>query len=103
MCNEDLFTELEYYSEEYDKEREMEPRPARVKETTLVLRTGSLRARRQKGRVVEFKDAPKRDGSRFEREFKGRRPSEQREEDSGNRGVNLPLLLTTYLKRNKNG
>nr|GEV75158.1 hypothetical protein [Tanacetum cinerariifolium] len=38
--NEDLRTELEYYSEEYDAER-MEPRPARVREATLVLRTGS--------------------------------------------------------------
>nr|GEV41719.1 putative reverse transcriptase domain-containing protein [Tanacetum cinerariifolium] len=70
MCNEFLFAKLEYYSEEYDKEREMEPRPARVKETTLVLR---------------------------------RRPLEQRSEDSGNRGVNLPLLFAAHLRRNKNG
>ncbi|GKG04948.1 hypothetical protein Tco_0315335, partial [Tanacetum coccineum] len=32
--NKDLCTELEYFSEEYDKEREMEPRPARVIKTT---------------------------------------------------------------------
>ncbi|GKF87809.1 hypothetical protein Tco_0258686 [Tanacetum coccineum] len=37
--NKDLRTELEYYSEEYDEEREREPRPARVRETTHVLRT----------------------------------------------------------------
>ncbi|GJR48126.1 hypothetical protein Tco_1316229 [Tanacetum coccineum] len=32
--NEDLRVELDYYSEEYDEEREMEPRPARSRETT---------------------------------------------------------------------
>ncbi|GKB79853.1 hypothetical protein Tco_0946748 [Tanacetum coccineum] len=37
--NADLRTELEYFSEEYDKEREKEPRPIRVKETTPVLHT----------------------------------------------------------------
>ncbi|GJV10953.1 hypothetical protein Tco_1352494 [Tanacetum coccineum] len=42
----------------------MEPRPVRARETTPVLQTGSPHARRQKGRVVEFKDAPNRDGSR---------------------------------------
>ncbi|GJT04117.1 hypothetical protein Tco_0838579 [Tanacetum coccineum] len=42
----------------------MEPRIVRMRETTLVLQTGSPRARRQRGRVVEFKDAPNRDRSR---------------------------------------
>ncbi|GJX12075.1 hypothetical protein Tco_0201934 [Tanacetum coccineum] len=37
--NADLRTELEYFSEEYDKEREKEPRPIRVRETTPVLHT----------------------------------------------------------------
>ncbi|GKG26769.1 hypothetical protein Tco_0402472 [Tanacetum coccineum] len=37
MPNEDLRTELEYYNEEYDEERKMEPRPARIKETTPIL------------------------------------------------------------------
>nr|GEV79201.1 reverse transcriptase domain-containing protein [Tanacetum cinerariifolium] len=36
--NEDLCTKLEYFSEEYDKEREMEPMPMRVRETTPILR-----------------------------------------------------------------
>ncbi|GKA53750.1 retrovirus-related pol polyprotein from transposon TNT 1-94 [Tanacetum coccineum] len=35
--NEDLYTKLEYYSEEYDEEIEMEPMPTRVRETTPVL------------------------------------------------------------------
>ncbi|GJU44378.1 hypothetical protein Tco_1201644 [Tanacetum coccineum] len=62
--NKDIRTELDYYSEEYDKEREMEPRPARVRKATQVLRTGYPRVRRHRGRVVEFKEAPNRDGSR---------------------------------------
>nr|GEX33078.1 retrovirus-related Pol polyprotein from transposon TNT 1-94 [Tanacetum cinerariifolium] len=46
--NEDLRTELEHYCEEYDEEREMEPRHARARETTLVLRIGSpMKSRRQ--------------------------------------------------------
>nr|GEZ53291.1 hypothetical protein [Tanacetum cinerariifolium] len=54
MCNEDLHTELEYFSEEYDKEREMETRPARVREITLVLCYGVLEGpetERKGGRV----------------------------------------------------
>ncbi|GJT16267.1 hypothetical protein Tco_0874973 [Tanacetum coccineum] len=37
--NEDLRTELEYFSEEYNEEREMEPRPICNRETTSVLST----------------------------------------------------------------
>ncbi|GJW32549.1 hypothetical protein Tco_0052581 [Tanacetum coccineum] len=70
-------------SEEYDEEREMEPRPVRVREATHVLRTGSPRARRHRGRVVEFEEAPNRDGSRVERESEGRRPLERRVEEGG--------------------
>ncbi|GKC44264.1 hypothetical protein Tco_1061986 [Tanacetum coccineum] len=40
--NEDLRTELEYFSEEYDEEMEMEPRPVRAKETTLFSVQGLL-------------------------------------------------------------
>ncbi|GJZ07994.1 hypothetical protein Tco_0542277 [Tanacetum coccineum] len=103
MRNEDLCTKLEYFSEKYDEEREMEPRPTRTRETTLVLCAGSLRVRIQRERVVEFKDAPKRDGSRVERNPKGGRPSEQRAKDSRNQGMNLHPLLTTHLGRNGNG
>nr|GEY04040.1 reverse transcriptase domain-containing protein [Tanacetum cinerariifolium] len=39
--NEDLRTELEYFSKEYDKEKEMEPRPTSARETTLILRAGN--------------------------------------------------------------
>ncbi|GKC60748.1 hypothetical protein Tco_1088346, partial [Tanacetum coccineum] len=101
--NEDLRTELEYFSEKYDEEREMEPRPTRTKETTLVLCAGSPRVRIQRERVVEFKDAPKKDRSRVEMNFKGGRPSEQRVKASRNQGMNLHLLLTTHLGGNENG
>ncbi|GJR17830.1 hypothetical protein Tco_0966357 [Tanacetum coccineum] len=35
--NKDIRTELDYYSEEYNEKREMEPRPVRVREATDVL------------------------------------------------------------------
>ncbi|GKA50626.1 hypothetical protein Tco_0743699 [Tanacetum coccineum] len=74
--NEDLHTELDYYSKEYDEEREMEPKLVRVREATHVLRTRSPYVRRHKGRVVEFEEALNKDGSKAEREFDGRRTSE---------------------------
>ncbi|GJW24890.1 hypothetical protein Tco_0038701 [Tanacetum coccineum] len=52
--NEDIRTKLDYYSEKYDEEREMEPRLVRVKEATPVIRTGSPHVQRHKGRVVEL-------------------------------------------------
>nr|GEV15644.1 Gag-Pol polyprotein [Tanacetum cinerariifolium] len=100
--NEDLRTKFDYYSEEYDEEKEMEPRPARVREATLALQTGSSRIRRHRGRVVEFEEASNRDGSMVERESDGRRPSERRVEEGGSHGVNLPLLLVAHLGRNEN-
>ncbi|GJZ64154.1 hypothetical protein Tco_0620575 [Tanacetum coccineum] len=101
--NKDFSTELEYFIEEYDEEREMEPRPVRVKETTLVLRTRSPRARRQKKRVVEFEDTLNRDGSRVKRNYKGGRPSEHKVYDNKSQGMNLPPLLAAHLGRSKNG
>nr|GEV13967.1 reverse transcriptase domain-containing protein [Tanacetum cinerariifolium] len=53
--------------------------------------------------VVDFKDAPNKDGSRVERESDGRRPLERRTKDDGSYGVNLPLLFTAYLGRSENG
>ncbi|GKG51560.1 hypothetical protein Tco_0541944 [Tanacetum coccineum] len=44
--NKDLRCELEYFSEEYNEEMEMEQRPVRIRETTPVPYTGSPRARR---------------------------------------------------------
>ncbi|GJW69260.1 retrovirus-related pol polyprotein from transposon TNT 1-94 [Tanacetum coccineum] len=103
MRSKDLYTKVEYYSEEYDEEREMEPRPTRVKETTPALRAESPRAQRQKGRVIKFEEAPNKDRSRVERESEGKRPLKRREVDNENRGVNLPLPLVAHLGRNENG
>ncbi|GKC73343.1 hypothetical protein Tco_1119226, partial [Tanacetum coccineum] len=45
--NEDLRTELEYFSKDYDEEREMEPRPKPHREATPTLQLRSPRVRRQ--------------------------------------------------------
>nr|GEY67601.1 hypothetical protein [Tanacetum cinerariifolium] len=103
MRNEDLRTELDYYCDEYDEESAMEIRLAHVMETNLVLRTGSSRAQRQRVRVVDFKDAPNRDGSSVKREPEGRRTSKQRGESNRNHKVNLPPILAAHLGKNKNG
>nr|GEV11106.1 hypothetical protein [Tanacetum cinerariifolium] len=79
MRIEDLRIKLEYYSEDYNEEREMEPRPA------------------------QLEDALNKDAIGVERESEGRRPSKRRAEDNGNREVNLPPLLAAHLGRNKNG
>nr|GEU43347.1 hypothetical protein [Tanacetum cinerariifolium] len=62
--NEDLRTELEYFSEDYDEERETEPRPRPTRKTTPPLRSRSLGVRRQRERVVVFEEAPNREGSK---------------------------------------
>nr|GEW99723.1 reverse transcriptase domain-containing protein [Tanacetum cinerariifolium] len=62
--NEDLRTKLEYLSEDYDEEREMEPRPDPNGEATPNLRLRSHVVRRQRERVVGFKEAPNREGNR---------------------------------------
>ncbi|GKD75124.1 putative reverse transcriptase domain-containing protein, partial [Tanacetum coccineum] len=63
----------------------------------------SPRVRRYRGRVVKFEEAPNRDRSRVERESDGRRPSEQRAEEGGSNGGNLPPILIAHLGRSKNG
>ncbi|GJW01027.1 reverse transcriptase domain-containing protein [Tanacetum coccineum] len=74
--NEYLRTELEYFSEDYNEEREMEPRPERTREATPPLRT---------------------------RSHMGNRPSEAGAEENERREMNLPLLLEAHLERNENG
>ncbi|GJW07952.1 hypothetical protein Tco_1570375 [Tanacetum coccineum] len=103
MRNEDLRTELEYFSEEYDEEREMKPRPTRDQEATPVLQVASSRIQRHRERVVEFEDALNREGSRVKRNTKGGRPLEQRVEENGPQGMNLPPLLAAHLGRRENG
>ncbi|GJY93287.1 reverse transcriptase domain-containing protein [Tanacetum coccineum] len=101
--NEELQTELEYFSEDYDEEGEMKPRPEPTREVTPPLRTRSPRVRRQRKRVVEFEEAPNREGSRTGRNTKGNKPSEAEAEENERREMNLPPLLAAHLGRNKNG
>ncbi|GJZ44030.1 hypothetical protein Tco_0591285 [Tanacetum coccineum] len=74
--NEDFRTELEYFSEDYNEEREMKPRPEPRREATLTLQLRSPGVRRQRERVMGFKDAPNREGNRRGRNAEGIRPSE---------------------------
>nr|GEX65370.1 hypothetical protein [Tanacetum cinerariifolium] len=73
--NKDLRTELEYFSEDYDKEREMEPRLESRRKATPTLRLRSPRVLRQPERVVGFEDALNREGNRRGRNAEGIRPS----------------------------
>ncbi|GKC95208.1 hypothetical protein Tco_1160650 [Tanacetum coccineum] len=95
------FVEANY--EDYDEEREMEPRPEPNREATPTLRLRSLVVRRQQERVVGFEEAPNREGSRRGRNAKGIRPSEIETREDENRGVNLPSLLAAHLRRNESG
>nr|GEU33265.1 hypothetical protein [Tanacetum cinerariifolium] len=61
-------TRAEYFSEDYDEEREMEPRPERTREVTPPLRTRSPRVHIQcKRAVVGFEEALNRKGGRTRR------------------------------------
>nr|GEY18513.1 putative reverse transcriptase domain-containing protein [Tanacetum cinerariifolium] len=51
----DLQTKIEYFSEDCDKEREMEPRPEPTRAATLPLRVASLRIRRR-GKEYPFRE-----------------------------------------------
>ncbi|GJR94887.1 hypothetical protein Tco_0267061 [Tanacetum coccineum] len=90
--NEDLRTKLEYFSEDYDEEQEMGPRPQPHREATLTLLLRSLGVRRQRERVMGFKDAPNREGNRRGRNAEGIRPSEVEggHQPSTNMGGDLP-------------
>ncbi|GKE65174.1 hypothetical protein Tco_1519335, partial [Tanacetum coccineum] len=92
-----------YFSEDYDEEGEMEPRPEPTREVTPPLSTRSPRVRRQRKRVVEFEEAPNREGRRTGRNTKGNKPSEAGAEENERWEMNLPLLLAAHLGRNENG
>ncbi|GKA67591.1 hypothetical protein Tco_0767508 [Tanacetum coccineum] len=87
----DLRTELGYFSEEYDEEREMEPRLEQNRETTPPLRMRSPRVPRQRERVVGFEESPSREGGRIERNVEGSGPSELGTRENGSRGNKIFL------------
>ncbi|GJW51563.1 hypothetical protein Tco_0092914 [Tanacetum coccineum] len=95
------FVEANY--EDYDEEREMEPRPEPNREATLTLRPRSPMVCRQRERVVGFQEAPNREGSRGGRNAKGIRLLEIKAREIENRGVNLPPLFVAHLGRNESG
>ncbi|GKC13016.1 reverse transcriptase domain-containing protein [Tanacetum coccineum] len=82
MRNNDLWTELEYVSEDYDEEREMEPRPKPVRAVNPPLQAASLRVRRRRERGVG--------------------PSEEASRGNGSQNVNLPPLLAAHIGRSEN-
>ncbi|GKE16306.1 hypothetical protein Tco_1423883, partial [Tanacetum coccineum] len=73
--NKDLRTELEYFSEDYDEEREIELRLIRIRETNPVLYT---------------------------RNSKGVRPSGRGADNDRSQGMNLLPLLAAHLGRSEN-
>ncbi|GKB21648.1 hypothetical protein Tco_0855571 [Tanacetum coccineum] len=101
--SEDLQTELEYFSEDYDEELEMEPRPEQTRDVTPPLRTRSPRVRRQRERVVGFEEAPNRERSIIGRNIEGNGPSEARAEENRRWEMNFPSLLAAHLGRNECG
>ncbi|GKF02998.1 hypothetical protein Tco_0029921 [Tanacetum coccineum] len=85
ISNEDLRTELEYFSKDYDEEREMELRPEPRREATLTLWLRSPGVRRQRERVVRFEDALSREGNKRGKNAEGIRPSEIEAREGENR------------------
>nr|GEX55927.1 hypothetical protein [Tanacetum cinerariifolium] len=100
--NEDIQTELEYFSKDYDEERETESRPARTREVTPTLCTRLPRVHRKHERVVGFEEVPNKEGSRTRRNTEGKRTLEAGAEENGRWEMNLPILLAAHLGRNEN-
>nr|GEX10815.1 hypothetical protein [Tanacetum cinerariifolium] len=65
--NNDLRTELEYFSGDYDEEREMEPRPGPARAVTPPLQAVSPKIRKRSERVVGFEETQNRGENRVER------------------------------------
>ncbi|GKA55728.1 reverse transcriptase domain-containing protein [Tanacetum coccineum] len=83
MRNNDLQTELEYFGEDYDGEREMEPRPEPTRAATPPLRLASPSILRRGERIMGFEGAQSRGESRVERNTKRGRPSKEAPRGNG--------------------
>ncbi|GKE30256.1 hypothetical protein Tco_1445640 [Tanacetum coccineum] len=103
MRNNNLQTELEYFSEDYNEEREMEPRPEPVRAATPPLRAASPRVRRRRERIVGFEETQNRWESRVKRSKEGGRPSKEVSRGNGSQNANLPPLLAAHIGRSENG
>ncbi|GJX86462.1 hypothetical protein Tco_0337236 [Tanacetum coccineum] len=99
------FVEANYeiLDEGCDEELEMEPRPERAREVTPPLRMRSPKARRQRERVVRFKETLNMERGRIEGNTKGSGPSEAGVEENGKWEMNLPPLLAAHLGRSEDG
>ncbi|GJX57699.1 hypothetical protein Tco_0287596 [Tanacetum coccineum] len=90
-------------SEDYNEEREIEPRPEPTRAATPPLRVASPRIRRLEKRTVGFEGAQSRGESRVKRNTEGGRPLEESPRGNGGQSVNLPPLLAAHLGRGENG
>nr|GEU54316.1 reverse transcriptase domain-containing protein [Tanacetum cinerariifolium] len=103
MRNNNLRTKLEYFNEDYDEEREMEPRLGPARAVTPPLRAASPRVRRRRERVVGFEETQNRGESRVKRNNEGGRPLEEAPRGNGSQNANLPPLLASHIGRSENG
>ncbi|GJX02884.1 reverse transcriptase domain-containing protein [Tanacetum coccineum] len=103
MCNNDIRIKLEYFSEDYNEEREMEPRPEPTRAATPPFRVASPRPRRRGERTVGFECDQSRGESKVKRNTEGGRTLEEAPRGNGGQSLNLPPLLAAYLGRGENG
>nr|GEZ54277.1 hypothetical protein [Tanacetum cinerariifolium] len=89
MCNNNFQTKLEYFSEDYNEEREMEPRPEPARAVTLPLREASPRVHRRRERVFRFEETQNKRESIVERNKEGRRPSKEAPRGNGSQNALL--------------
>lgn len=99
--NTEMRRELEYSSDEYDEEIEMEPRPSTSRANHPVLRTGSPASRKTNGRNVGFDGVPERTPTR--RDGTIVEGSNGRSQQRGNTEASLPPLLAAHLGRTEAG
>lgn len=99
--NTEMRRELEYSSDEYDEEIEMEPRPSTHRAHHPILRIGSPASRRVEGRSVGFEGVPERTPTR--KEGTVAEGSNGRSRQRENAEVNLPPLLAAHLGRTEGG
>ncbi|GJS34796.1 reverse transcriptase domain-containing protein [Tanacetum coccineum] len=99
------FVEANYETldEDYDEEREMEPRLEPARAVTPPLRAASPRVRKRRERIVRFEETQNKGERRVKRNIKGERPSKEESRGNGGQNVNLPSLLAAHIGRSENG
>nr|GEW95753.1 hypothetical protein [Tanacetum cinerariifolium] len=92
MCNNNFQMKLEYFSKDYNEEREMEPRPEPARAVSPPLREASPRVHRRRERLFRFEETQNKGESIVERNNEGRRPLKEAPRGNGSQNVNLPPL-----------